>query len=60
MKVRKRKPAKRERPDRIGPTDVATPEGSKGGLLRALRASPLVGAGLDLKRLRPRMRKIEL
>ncbi len=33
---------------------------SKGGVLRALRNSPAVGAELDLKRLRPRLRKINL
>lgn len=33
---------------------------SKGGILRALRNSPAVGADLDLKRLRPRLRRIDL
>ena len=33
---------------------------TKGGILRALRNSPAVGANLDLKRLRPRLRKIDL
>ncbi|MBW4093123.1 MAG: hypothetical protein HIU82_18790 [Proteobacteria bacterium] len=30
--------------------DVAAPEPARGGILAALRRSPLVGAGLDLRR----------
>jgi hypothetical protein len=35
-------------------------ESKKGGILQALRRSPLVGAGLDLKRPRTSGRKVDL